>query len=89
MSDVVAPIIHPNGDRAATLIANLEHAYKAVRAAMLALREIAGNKRNFYVEDGRWEAYREQHEARVAHLKAVESSVVEELKAIQAQQEKP
>ena len=82
---VIAPILHMNGDRANTLLANLEHAYAACRKALDALHECAGNARNFYPSPGRWEDYCDQHQARQAHIQAVMDALVEECEAIQAQ----
>lgn len=83
--EVITPIIHTNGDRRETLLANLEHAYSAVRDAMDALRQCAGNGRNFYPEPGRMEKYEAQHRTRQEHLHAVYASL--EAEAIQIDQE--
>lgn len=81
--DIVTPVVHRNGDRKETLIKQLEVAYRAVHAAQLALRECAGNRRNFYVDEGRWEAYRIQHQERMAHLEALRLSLVAEVEQIE------
>ena len=85
MAEIIAPIIHLNGDRRETLMTQLEQAYTAVRAAMDALRQCAGNRRNFYPESGRWEAYRAQHHDRWQKLQAVRTSLLAEAKALQEQ----
>ena len=87
MPDVVVPIVHTNGDRAATLISNLENAYRGVCEAMEALRDCAGNARNFYHDPGRWETYCAQHHARQLHLQAVMESLIAECQAIEGQPE--
>ena len=83
MANIITPIIHLNGDRRETLLANLEAAYRAVYAAIDALQECSGNGRNFYPEPGRLERYQAQHEARWLHLRTVEQSLLDEAEAIQ------
>jgi hypothetical protein len=82
---IITPIIHMNGDRRETLLNNLEQAYSAVHEAMEALRQCAGNGRNFYPEPGRFERYEAQHRERQMHLQSVLDSL--EAEAIQIQQE--
>jgi hypothetical protein len=82
-SHVVTPIIHLNGDRRETLVRNLEHAYRAVRAAQTALAECAGNGRNFYPDPGRFERYQAQHRERHDHLQAVMDSLAAEAEQIE------
>jgi len=81
--EVVTPIIHMNGDRKDTLIRNLEDAYRAVRAAQLALRECAPNGRNYYPEPGRFERARAQYDARMAQLERVIESLDAEARKIE------
>ncbi|HEY5865107.1 MAG TPA: hypothetical protein VI542_06075 [Candidatus Tectomicrobia bacterium] len=85
MSDIITPIIHPNGDSKETLLANLEHAYHAVREAMEALRDCSPNARNFYVQPGRMQKAEAQHRERQEHLQAVLTSL--EAEAIQIDKE--
>jgi hypothetical protein len=82
---VVTPIIHMNGDRRETLLAQLEQAYRAVSHAMDALRQCAPNGRNYYPEPGRMQKAEAQHQARMEHLRAVYASL--EAEAIQIDQE--
>ena len=68
---VITPIIHPNGDSYDTLVAHLERAYRATRAAMEALRPCIPQRRNVYPAPGTWEKAAEQHRARHDHLRLV------------------
>lgn len=86
MPRVIAPILHLSGDRAEVLLNALEDAYEALATAQQALKACAGNQRNFYVEPGRWEQYCDQHTLCLQHLQAVQASLLEEYKAIEAQQ---
>lgn len=80
---VIAPIIHLNGDRPATLLAALTAAYKALHAAQDALRACAPNARNYYPVDGLFEQARTQYAEHSAHLEAVMQSLVAEAETIQ------
>jgi len=80
---VITPIIHLNGDRREALMAQLEHAYHAVSAAMDALRQCAPNGRNYYPEVGRFDKAETQYEGRMAHLRAVRDSLQAEVIKIQ------
>jgi len=80
---VITPIIHRNGDRRETLLENIEHAYRAVRAAQDALRHCAPNGRNFYPEPGRMTLAEAQHRTRQEHLQAVLQSLSAEAEQIQ------
>lgn len=84
-SHVIIPIIHLNGDRRETLMAQLETAYLAVGAAIRALQVCAPNGRNYYPEPGRMQKAEAQHADRMAHLGAVYRSL--EAEAIQIDQE--
>jgi hypothetical protein len=83
--NIVTPIIHLNGDRRETLLDNLERAFRAVRAAMDALRQCAPNGRNYYPEPGRLQRAERQHRERQEHLQAVYQSL--EAEAIQIDDE--
>lgn len=83
---IITPIIHLNGDRRETLVTNLEDAYRAVNAAIKALTWCAPNGRNYYPELGRMQKSEVQHQARMAHLKAVRDSL--EAEVIQMDEEK-
>ena len=84
---VVTPIIHLNGNSKQSLLDALKEAYRAVRAAMDALRQCAPNGRNFYPEPGRLQRAEAQHRARQEHLQAVYASL--EAEAIAIQDESP
>lgn len=86
--EIIAPIIHLNGDRASTLVADLERGYAGCRAALEALCKCAGNARNFYPDPGRWEKYSAQHCERQLHIHIVMESLIGELGAIQAQEKR-
>ena len=87
---MTVPTIHPNGDTAETLTAQLCAVAKACRAALAALRNGAPNGRNYYPQ-----AYpallaaQAQYAARCAHIQAVLDSVTAEALAIQHPQEHP
>lgn len=85
--DIIAPLIHLNGDRADVLIATLEKAYNACREALHTLRDCAGNARNFSPDPGRWEKYCDQHRERQEHVHAVMASLNAECHAIDDQPE--
>lgn len=82
---IITPIIHLNGDRRETLLANIEHAYEAVQNAIEALQRCAPNGRNFYPVPGRFEKAEAQHWTRMEHLGSVLTSLKAE--AIQIQDE--
>ena len=82
VSEIVLPILHPNGDRPETLLATLETACAAVGAAMDALRQCAPNGRNFDPVPGRMQQAEAQHRARQEHLMAVLTSLGAEAKGI-------
>lgn len=84
---IITPIIHLNGDQRETLLANLQHAYTAVRSAIEALQQCSPNGRNFYPEPGRLQKAEAQHAERMAHLDAVSRSLQAE--AIAIDQERP
>ena len=79
----VVPIIHLNGDRPEVLLANLNDAYRAVRAAIEAARQCSPNGRNYYPEPGRLARAQAQHNERLDKLLAVAQSIAGEAKAIQ------
>jgi hypothetical protein len=80
---VITPIIHLNGNRKETLIANLEEAYRALRTAQDALRECAPNGRNYYPEPGRLAQAEAQYRTRQEHLQAVCDSLLVEVEKIE------
>jgi hypothetical protein len=82
---IVTPIIHPNGDRKDTLIANLKYAYRVTMAAMDALQQCAPNGRNYYSEPGRLQRAKAQHRRRQAHLHAVLDELRTEADQIEAE----
>ena len=83
MSDIVTPIIHLNGDRPDVLLANLKDAYRAIRAAIVALQQCTPNGRNYYPDPGRFERARTQHDERLDKLLAVAQSIAGEAELIQ------
>ena len=82
---VITPIIHLNGDRRETLLAQLTTAYRAVSDAMNWLSQCTPNGRNYYPEPGRLQLAEHQHHARMQHLQAVYKSL--EAEAIQIMRE--
>jgi hypothetical protein len=82
---IITPIIHLNGDRKDTLVANLEQAYQAVMQAMDTLRQCAPNGRNYYPEPGRMQQAEAQHRRRQTHLQAVLDDLVAEVAQIDAE----
>ena len=85
--EIITPIIHMNGDRKETLLANLEAAYDAVQSAIDALRQCSPNGRNYYPELGRLQKAEAQHLERMKHLYAVRESL--EAEAIAIDEENP
>lgn len=83
MTDIITPIIHLNGSGKRALLDQLCTAYRAVQDAMDALRQCAGNGRDFYPEPGRFERYERQHQERYMHLKTVLDSLQAETIKIQ------
>lgn len=81
---VILPIIHLNGDRPETLVAELSTAYHALIAALAALQQCAPNARNYYPQDGLYVQACAQHQARVDAITAVRASLVAEAQGIQA-----
>jgi hypothetical protein len=81
---VLTPIIHPNGDSKATVVARLAIAYRSLQAAAEAVRRCAPHGRNFEPEPGRHARYHAQHLARLHHLDAVMASVLAEVHQIDA-----
>lgn len=82
LATVVTPIIHLNGDRKETLLDNLLVAYKALRAAKLALQQYVPNARNYRTGCHMREA-RAQHLARLGALEAIMASLEAEATGIQ------
>lgn len=67
-TQLIAPIIHLNGDRPETLLTAVMTAYQALRRAQEALTACAPNARNYYPEPGRFEQAR-------AHTTTVQMSI--------------
>lgn len=82
MPEIIAPIIHMNGDRAEVLIAALDNAYDTVQMALLALGRCAPNGRNFYPVPGLLECAEAQHHERMLHLSTLLASLKGEISAI-------
>lgn len=87
ITPVVTPIVHLNGDRKSTLLAQLEVAYDAVHAASKALSAAWPNARNYYPVPGRMEEALAQHRQRMQYLAAIIDSL--EAECIQIQEENP
>ena len=83
LDGIVTPIIHLNGDRPEVLLTNLNDAYRAVRAAIEAVRQCSPNGRNYYPEPGRLARAQAQHDERLAKLLAVKQSIRDEAIALQ------
>lgn len=81
---VVLPIVHLNGDTKETLLHTIEAAYRAVKAAQVALAECAPNGRNYYPVDGLFPQALTQFQERMAHLQVVRQSLAEEAEGIQS-----
>ena len=79
---VVTPIIHLNGDRKQTLIAQLHNAYAAINQAYTVLSQCSPNGRNYYPEPGRLEKAQAQHWGRQDQLSAVLNSLKAEMDQI-------
>jgi hypothetical protein len=82
---VVAPIIHLNGDRAETLLDQLEAVYSALSDALAALRQAGPNGRNYYPEDGLLEKAIAQHQRRMRAITDMQEEIVAECDAINEQ----
>jgi hypothetical protein len=81
--DVIIPVIHPNGDRKATLLPQLKETYRALQTAQTALKAGAPNGRNYYLTDGLLAKAQQQHWDRVAQIKTVMDSILAEVQAIE------
>lgn len=82
MATPILPIVHRNGTSRDALIAERAEAGRAVRAALIALGEMAPNARDYYPEPGLFERARAQHDARVAALRAVYDGIEAEAIAL-------
>ena len=82
---VTAPIIHLNGDRAETLLAQLEAVYSALSDVLEAMRKAGPNGRNYYPEAGLLEKAVEQHQRRMKVIAYLQDEIVAECDAIHEQ----
>ncbi len=81
---MITPTVHSNGDTYETLRDQYLSAYRALRAAADALRGIAPNARNYYVQgDGVFQAAVQQHQARVTALRSLIQDILAEFQAIE------
>lgn len=83
---MIVPIIHLNGDRAATLVQQLAHTIDALHVAGSLLAEGAPNGRNYYVQGaGAFDEAVAQFEDRRARILGLIQELTEEMEAIQQQ----
>ena len=82
-NSIITPIIHINGSGKRALLDQLCTAYRAVDAAMTALRLASPNKRDYYPETGRLQLAEAQYRTRMEHLATVMDSLIAEAEAIQ------
>lgn len=80
--NLVLPFIHLNGDRAETLLDNLENVYLALNEAAAMLRQATPNARNYYPEPGRYELAVQQHERRMKAIRDLQDELEAECKGI-------
>lgn len=80
---LIAPLIHANGDSAATLLTALEAQYDALDAALQVMRRARPNSRNYTAET--YGPADDQHSARMRALVEVQDALAEEIAAIEAQ----
>jgi len=78
MSDLILPIIHPNGSSQEELVDLRKNASRALLGALEALSAMAPNGRDYYPQPGLYERAVAQHEARVAAVRSVYEAVSEE-----------
>lgn len=82
---VIAPMIHHNGDKAETLLAALETAYRALTTAQHALQATAPNARNYYPVDGVFPQARAQYQRRMQAIHCLREALLAEYRQIEDQ----
>jgi hypothetical protein len=86
MSDVILPIIHPNGTSPERLINPLDDAYIALSEAMDRLKCTAPDARDYHVGcSGVYDLALEQHDRRMQTITDLMTEIEEQIVGIEAQ----
>lgn len=79
---MILPIVHPNGTSRASLVDLRCAAGAKLREALEALSAMAPHGRDYYLEEGRFEAAVAQHQRRVFMVREVWKEIQDETIAI-------
>lgn len=81
---LVIPFVHLNGTSKSELLALREQVYAALDEAAAALRQMAPNGRDYYLEPGRFEEAVAQHDSRIKAIRDIMAELEKECEAINA-----
>ena len=81
-TDLVTPIVHLNGTSRDSLLGQRSDAYDALEKAAAALRQMAPNGRDYYLEEGRLQKAEAQHMRRLAAIRSLQDEIEREMHLI-------